>query len=435
MSSHRACDDFERTALTRRGFVRSSATAGLALYGAGLLPWDEILSAATAEAAAAPAAPVLVSVFLPGGCDLLDAFPPRSQHGRYADLRRTTMAAHAPKLADGRLAHHPALGRGVGGGIAGLFRRRRIALLPGIDYAHPDLSHFHSRHFWETGVISPEVGPGWIGRWLDRNGSGVNPLQAVSFGPELSPVLRSAAAPVASVPLKDGLGLWWNGSYGSAIGDADDAWRRLSALPGANPAQVAARRAAGLAIEVADRLEPYASGRDLATPAVAPYPHSALGTELRTLAAMIDRPLGLRVAAVASGDDFDTHDNQVSDLARNLGDLSESLSAFQADLERRGVADRVVTLVWSEFGRRPRANESGGTDHGAGGIAWLQGTRVRPGVLSEYPSLRRLDRNGNLRVSLDFRRVYASLVEQWLQTSAEAVLPLAGRVGRIRLIR
>ena len=387
-SSHRACDDFERTALTRRGFVRSTAAAGLALYGANLLPWEDVLSAATAEAAAAPNAPILVSVFLPGGCDLLDAFPPRGQHGRYADLRRSTMSARQPKLADARLAYHPALGQGVDGGIAGLFRRRRIGLLPGIDYAHPDLSHFHSRHFWETGIVSPKVGPGWMGRWLDRNGSSVNPLQAVSFGPELAPVLRPAGAPVASVPSTGGAGLWWNGRYGSAIGEADDVWRRLSALPGTNPAQTSARRAAGLAIEVADRLAPYAAGRDLAPAAAVPYPHSRLGGELRTLAAMLERPLGVRLAAVTSGDDFDTHDNQKPELARNLGDLSEALSAFQADLERRGLADRVVTFVWSEFGRRPRANESGGTDHGAGGIAWVKGTRVRPGVLSEYPSLR-----------------------------------------------
>jgi uncharacterized protein (DUF1501 family) len=95
----------------------------------------------------------------------------------------------------------------------------------------------------------------------------------------------------------------------------------------------------------------------------------------------------------------------------------------------------VLTFVWSEFGRRPEGNESGGTDHGAGGLAWVQGTRARSGVLSDYPDLKRLDREDNLAVTLDFRRVYSSLIEQWLRTDAGAVMPNAGALGRLRRVR
>ena len=148
---------------------------------------------------------------------------------------------------------------------------------------------------------------------------------------------------------------------------------------------------------------------------------------------MISKPLGIRVAHVEADGDFDTHDNQKS-LTGLLADVSECLAAFQADLEARGVSGRTVTLVWSEFGRRPEENGSG-TDHGAGGLAWVQGDRARPGIHSEYPSLSQLDSHDNLKVTIDFRRVYASLLEQHLGADAASVIPNARRLGRVALLR
>ena len=95
----------------------------------------------------------------------------------------------------------------------------------------------------------------------------------------------------------------------------------------------------------------------------------------------------------------------------------------------------MLTLVWSEFGRRPEGNESAGTDHGAGGVAWVQGTHAAPGILTEYPSLTALDRDDNLKVTVDFRKVYASLIEGWLGTDADEVIPNAGAYGRLSLVR
>jgi uncharacterized protein (DUF1501 family) len=95
----------------------------------------------------------------------------------------------------------------------------------------------------------------------------------------------------------------------------------------------------------------------------------------------------------------------------------------------------VLTFVWSEFGRRPGANDSSGTDHGAGGVAWVQGTRAAGGVLTDYPSLDRLDSEDNLAVTVDFRRVYSSLLEGWMGTDANEVIPNAGAFGRLGLVR
>jgi uncharacterized protein (DUF1501 family) len=127
--------------------------------------------------------------------------------------------------------------------------------------------------------------------------------------------------------------------------------------------------------------------------------------------------------------------NQPEDLNNGLVEVSTALAAFQADLEARGIADRVLTFVWSEFGRRPEANDSKGTDHGAGGVAWVQGSRANPGFHSEYPSLHSFDREDNLQVTIDFRSVYASLLEGWLGTGAGDVIPNAGAFRRVQLVR
>jgi uncharacterized protein (DUF1501 family) len=217
-------------------------------------------------------------------------------------------------------------------------------------------------------------------------------------------------------------------------------WDRLAAQPAsAQPGPVAAATAARLTKNVADRLAPYKEVKGQLVPelvAKVAYPEeSDFADNLRSLAGMLDLPLGIRVATIDAPSDFDTHDNQPEELGKALEEVSAGLAAFQADLEARGSADRVLTFVWSEFGRRPEANESNGTDHGAGGIAWVQGTRANPGIHSEFPDLGRLDRHGNLAVTVDFRRVYASLLEQWLGTGADEVIPNAAAFGRVQLVR
>src|ERR671916_537296 len=202
MNAHRACDDYHRTAgrgrLTRRQVVGLGVGGGLALYLSKAMPVARALEAAEADAAAAPDAPVLVSVFLPGGVDLLDTLVPLHDYGRYADLHPKLKVEGVP-LAGTSLGLHPSLARGVGGGVEGLYERGKIGFLPGIDYANPDLSHFHSRHFWETGLITDRSASGWLGRWLDGAGGRDNPLQGVSMGYGLAPIMRSGRAPVAAV--------------------------------------------------------------------------------------------------------------------------------------------------------------------------------------------------------------------------------------------
>jgi uncharacterized protein (DUF1501 family) len=446
---HKGCDDFRQTSgvardrwlgsgLTRRQAIGGALGGALAIWAEQAMPFARVLEAASASAAGAPGAPVLVTVFLPGGCDLLDTLVPVGAFGRYADLRPGTKIDSPPLLGATGLGVHPSLAQGLGGGIKGLFDAGKVGFLPGIDYANPDLSHFHSRHFWETGLVTERAAAGWLGRWLDRHGSRENPLQGLTLGSTLSPVLATGSAPVAALesPSDVALDVWDIG--GLQERQMLHAWERLAEAPAGHAVGPrAVHTAALLAKQVGDQLAAYAerNGVDPLAPPVAYPQDDRLGARLSRLAALIAQPLGIRLAALDADGQFDTHDNQPTDLADGLSSVSQSLAAFQADLEARGVADRVLTLVWSEFGRRPQGNESSGTDHGAGGVAWVQGTRAASGILTDYPSLTALDREDNLRVTVDFRKVYASLIEGWLGTDASEVIPNAGAYGRLALTR
>jgi uncharacterized protein (DUF1501 family) len=404
------------------------------------MPITQVFEAAEAEAAAAPNAPILVSVFLPGGCDLLDTLVPRDQYGKYADLRPSLkLGGNLPALRGTGLSINPALTAGLGGGVKGLFDAGKIGFLPGIDYANPDLSHFHSRHFWETGLVTKNAASGWLGRFLDRNGGRDNPLQGVSMSNTLSSVLRTGGAPVAAVSSPESAQFWIPNVWGKPFDDAMSAWARIASRATASPGEAAAVGSARMAKDVADRLKPYVPDDDEGTDplrAPVPYPEdNSLGERLKNLAGLLAQPLGIRVATVEAEGDFDTHDRQRDDHTRGLTDVSEALGAFQADIEARGLGDRVLTFVWSEFGRRAEQNDSAGTDHGAGGFGFVMGRRARNGVLSEYPSLRSLDSHGNLSVTVDFRRIYCSLLEQWLGVDAGAIIPNAGGFGRLGLVK
>jgi uncharacterized protein (DUF1501 family) len=444
--AHAACQDFHRASeasrrdvLTRRALLKWGIGAGVTVYAANMLPTAHLLDAAAAEAAAAPDAPILVSVFLPGGLDLLDTLMPLDQEGPLRDLRGAVSPAAPLALGGTSLGLHPSLARGPGGGLKGLFDRGQIGFLPGIDYANPNLSHFASRAFWETGMVSQQSVSGWLGRWLDRHGSADNPLQGLSAGYDLSPTLSAVSAPVASIsdPGDAELSMWsvW-GDWGDA---AVKAYASLSQSTPHAAGPASAARAARLAYSVSDQLAPFRKKDDkspdpLAGPIAYPEDNDT-ADRLKVLAGLIAQPLGIRMATVDADGSFDTHEGQAQTLDKDLGAVGEALATFQADLEARGVADRVLTVVWSEFGRRPEANRSGGTDHGAGGVAWVQGTRALGGVLTDYPSLTDLDREKNLKVTVDFRRVYGSLLAQWMGTDPAEVIPGAGQFGQVALVR
>ena len=161
-----------------------------------------------------------------------------------------------------------------------------------------------------------------------------------------------------------------------------------------------------------------------------PFPHRLAG-----LAAMIAAGLPLRVVTITSPGHFDTHAAQATALNSGLQLTSDSLLAFQRDLEARGIADRVLVYAWSEFGRRAAENASGGTDHGSAGIGFLIGTRASGQMIGAFPGVTGgLNSLGNLAPTADFRAVYSAILEQWLATDANTILPGVAALDRPKLL-
>jgi uncharacterized protein (DUF1501 family) len=154
----------------------------------------------------------------------------------------------------------------------------------------------------------------------------------------------------------------------------------------------------------------------------AAYPNTSFAKKLRDLARMLGVGLPLRCVTLNAAGSYDTHANQAPALQSSLQQTSEGIAAFQADIEARGLGDRVLIHLWSEFGRRPKENELG-TDHGAGGVSFVIGTRAAGGFAGEHPGLGTLDVNDNLRATSDYRDLYRALLEQWLGADSSSIIP------------
>ncbi|MCW2976814.1 MAG: hypothetical protein JWM06_2095 [Actinomycetia bacterium] len=420
------------TGLSRRSFLAHSAGAALAVYGAsklGLRALDEGIAAA----ASSPAQPVIVSVFLEGGADALSVLSPQGDP-LYKKLRPHLALSGGPAFSeDDRLHWHPAAAA-----LATLHSEKKVTVMPAVGYTNADQSHFTSRHYWEVGATSTALRTGWLGRYLDRVGLADNPLQGLSLDDTLAPALATAKMPVSSIDGPDQYDFWSNRVWG----EVED--RMLAAIGalGLQPTDAGLQAAGGVAAQV-DRLRtqllPF-QGQDgkpgYTSPVAYPKSDDAFPRRLAGLAAMLGAGLPLRCVALSAPGQYDTHSDQAASLASGLQLTTDSLLAFQRDLEARGLADRVLVHVWSEFGRRAGENGSGGTDHGAAGVGFLVGTRAKGTMVGEFPGLKAgLDEEGNVKATSDFRAVYAGVLEQWLGTDAAAVLPGVDSFARPALVK
>ena len=434
----RAILEGANAAVCRRDFLRNGAIGFLTVYGASSLSWGKIWEAASAQAAAGPVSdPIIVSIFLDGGNDGINTLVPIDDvnYGAYMTNRpHIGFADRSQLLPLGGVAPNPDFAwNPAATGLQSLYNAGKMAVIPAVDYSPPDLSHFHSRAFWQAGDLVTDPTTGWLGRWIDQNGDPSNPLQALSVNWTLEESMRTANNPVAVLTSPSdaqfGMNQVWRDSdlMTSTLGTLTD-------RPGANAAMRAADTAVGGAVSVANRLK--SLGTTTIPPTGLGYGTSDFDNEMSTLSWLIRSNLGIRVACLSYSGGFDFHDDQRNRQAANLAGLGQTLSAFQADLEASGNADRVITLVWSEFGRRIEDNDSGGggTDHGAGGLAMVIGNGVNGGVVSEFPGLTNLDNNGNLKVPTDYRQIYTELLGNWMGTDPAAVIPNADNFAPLALV-
>jgi uncharacterized protein (DUF1501 family) len=411
------------TGLSRRRFLSWSAGLALAVYGASKLP---LAALEEGIAQAAPTDKILVSVFFDGGVDALNVLAPVGDP-RYAQLRPNLALAPDAGTAfseDPSLRWHPSAA-----GLATLHGEGKVSAFPAIGYDHPDQSHFTSRHYYEVGELDVGGRTGWLGRYLDQVGEDDNPLQGLSMDGSLSPMIATADKPVAAIDSVDSYDLWSNVSEPIST-EMYKSFARFGSLPSDSPGLAQVRRA----VAQTDKLRTDLDGIGGFTSPVS-YPDTRFAHKLAGLAAFIAVGLPMRVVTIRAPGGYDTHADQATDLADGLLDTCEGILAFQRDLEARGLADRVLVEMWSEFGRRPEENGSLGTDHGAAGCAFVVGSKAKGEMVGEFPGLSQLDPHDNVRVTSDFRGMYCSLLEEWLGHDAASVIPGASSFARPTLIK
>jgi uncharacterized protein (DUF1501 family) len=428
------------TGMDRRRFLLGTAGALMSVYGAQRLGvTNALLGDGIAQAAASGGnGPILVSVFMQGGVDAISLLAPVGDP-LYRKLRPTlgvAAGAGVPFGEDPRLVWHPAAKS-----FANLHAAGKMTTFPGIGYSSPDMSHFTSRHYWEVGATESRLTTGWLGRYLDVSGSASNPLQGLSLDGAMNPTLATLRNPVAAIDRPEDFSLWLDGVWGDVFTWTLDSAAALGNQQrnAADPALAQVARAASEVGAVRQALAPFRDANgNAAYRSPVTYPTSGSSDfpqRLAGLAAMIAAGLPLRCVAMTTDAQFDTHSEQAKTFSPGVALTADSIAAFQADLEARGIADRVLIHVWSEFGRRPQENGSGGTDHGAGGTSMLIGTRATGTMVGEFPGLSQLDVNGNLRENVDFRSLYCSLLEQWFDHDAASVIPQAGLFPRLRVVK
>ncbi|MET9224509.1 DUF1501 domain-containing protein [Lentzea sp. NPDC003310] len=396
--------------LTRRRFLTLSGVtaAGALAFGATRVNWDDLMKAASDDPLDASQG-VLVVVTLYGGNDGLNTVVPAEDRA-YQDARPDL--AYEPGEVLG-------LGEGLGlnpglKGLKQLWDDRGLAIVRGVGYAQPDHSHFRSMAIWQTASPRTSVPSGWLGRWLDET-AGDDPLRALSLEPLLPPMLAGERTAAASFPLS-GLKL-----PSGALGDAFTALGQAS--DGEEHWQARVARSIADLRHTATTLTGSPEGgklpdddpdeqRDKGSSAGG---GGALGAQLDVVARLIEAGAPCRVYSASLGG-FDTHSDERATQQRLLSELDAALTPFV-----RRVGKRATVLVYSEFGRRVRANASDGTDHGTAGPVFLLGAGVQGGFHGAQPSLTDLD-DGDLKQTTDFRDVYATLLDRVLGTEPERVL-------------
>jgi len=404
--------------VTRRRFLVASGVVGASALVAGGTAryWTDLLDAGVRDPRPG-AAGVLVLITLYGGNDGLGTVVP-SADPAYRSARPALAYGEEEVLPLGeKLGLNPAMT-----GLHALWANKQLAIVRGVGYPRPDHSHFRSMDIWQTAAPSEPVRTGWLGRWLDLGRH--DALRAVSLGPVLPPLLAGEKGAGAALQL--GLAL------------PEGALRRgLAQLSrpqaGEPPLQASAAVANADLFTLVGRLGPAVNAAaevptetpDAAKPAGSAGGQGELAGQLAIVARCIIADAPTRAYAASLGG-FDTHANEKATQSRLLGELDAAVSGFLRGLSAYPAAKNVVVVAYSEFGRRVGANASEGTDHGTAGVVFVAGESVRGGFYGEQPSLSDLDK-GDLRVSTDFRSIYAEILQKVLGTDPDRVLTGAGR--------
>jgi uncharacterized protein (DUF1501 family) len=394
---------------SRRDFLKTSSLVGFGLTVPAFLG----RTALAAPPAGKPGSKdtILVVVQLTGGNDGLNTVIPFADP-EYAKLRPTLkIAKDQIKKVNDSIGLHPSLD-----GLSKLLEENALGVVQGVGYPNPSQSHFRSMDIWQAASTAESLNEGWIGKTLKNSPAGAFHIAAGNEGAPLA--LSGAPARVPSIATLNDFQLKTSAASGM---DSKNQKAVIEGAAKADPSQ----KPNLLDFVQKTALNTYASSQRLQEigknyQPKATYPGTALANRLKLAAQLIDANLGARIFYV-SIDNFDTHANQAATHANLLSELSGAMTAFYKDLAARGHKDRLCLMTFSEFGRRAKENGSKGTDHGSGAPMLLVGGKVKSGLVGEHPSLTKLEM-GNLKHNIDFRQVYAAVLDQWLGVSSEQVL-------------
>ena len=395
--------------MKRSGFLLG-AISGLTVVGSADHIFARALASTPLPGLPGAANRTLVLVNLQGGNDGLNCVVPHGD-SRYYGLRPNIGIARGDVLAiDNEIGLNPNMKS-----FKSMYDAGMVAIVQGVGYPDPDHSHFRSTEIWQTAAPTKYLHTGWLGRYLDDAGlPKANLFNGVAVSPVLPEVMMADDVDVPAIPSERGYGL---------ISDRNGASRaaytqvvRDEKYPFTSPYLAHVMEIEDHAQRGSEELPKLLQGYK----AAGSYPATPLGRSLALAAQIVGSKLGTRVIYVQHGS-FDTHVQQVATQNRLLGELSDAMKAFYDDLAAHGNDKSVLTVTFSEFGRRLAENASHGTDHGEASPLFLVGGGVKGGMYGASPDLAG-NALGNLPFTTDFRSVYATVLERWLGRPSNKIL-------------
>ncbi len=360
--------------------------------------------------------PVLVVLQLSGGNDILNTLVPYTNPLYYDNRPNVRIPEDQVLPINDTLGFNPNMAP-----LKALYDEGKVAVIQGVGYPTPNRSHFRSMDIWHTCEPEKMADEGWLGRAIrDLDPNKENVLTGVNFGRGLPKALAAPGVPVASVGSLESYGVLTTIELEEQRTQALEIFARMySPSMGTGPVMEYLSQTGMDAMNGADILST-ATAKYSST---VEYGASSMSQYMRNIAQVHCAGLGTRILyTTAPYNSFDTHATQMSAHAGLCANLSQSVSDFFDDLKEHNATENVVLLLFTEFGRRVHDNGSG-TDHGAGGAAFVIGDAVKGGLYAEYPSLAEEKlMDGDLHFNNDFRGLYATLLEDWLGLDSKPIV-------------
>jgi uncharacterized protein (DUF1501 family) len=405
---------------TRRQFLSRT------LQGSSLLAFGAVVPeflANTAQAAEKGKDTVLVVIEMNGGNDGLNTVIPYTDdlYHKY----RPTLGYKKDQVV--RLNDHLGLNPGMRG-FRQMWDQGQLAVVQGVGYPNSDRSHFESMDIWQTADPQRNIKTGWLARGVNelQGQSGFIPILHIGAG-RLPPAIQGTPGGAVSINDRQNFKLELGGGTVAQHKARRKLLEELSAPePGEKTEDILqfVRLRQLTTMTSVERLQELLSKQHLQPNRFygpdGPYGANSLPMQLQLVANLIRTGFGTRIFYVKI-DGFDTHARQAEGHRKLLGQLADGIANMFGLLKNGGHDKRVLVMTFSEFGRRVQENSSKGTDHGAASCLFVAGPALKGGIVGEHPSLKELD-SGDLKYALDFRRVYATLLDSWLHCDSKAVL-------------